>query len=84
MRRVRQVKGKRLNYKQRLVVVAMDLLLLTELTCSIFIAHHDMENVTAIFLRTFIPLALLTLIGTKIAIKCLDISETSDKDLTVQ
>lgn len=59
------------NLKQRIAVVVMDVLLLAELTCSIFLAQQDMENMTAIFLRSFVPMALVTLVVAKICIRML-------------
>lgn len=70
----------RFNRGQKLVVVVMDVLLLVELTVSILLGQQDPENMTVIFLRTFIPLALVTLVVSRIMIgrmreKTLSVSE---------
>ncbi len=58
----------RFNRGQKLVVAVMDVLLLVELTVSIFLGQQDPENMTVIFLGTFIPMALVTLIVSRIII----------------
>lgn len=70
------------NGKQKLVVVVMDVLLLVELTCSILLGHRDPENMTAIFLRTFLPLVLGTLIISRICVRKLGSPKASPGDLT--
>lgn len=64
-----------LNLKQKLVVIGMDLLLLMELTCCIFWGHPHGEAMTGIFLRTFIPSALLTVVGARVLIRKLSCPE---------
>ena len=49
-----------LNIRQKLVVVVMDVLLLTELSVSLYLACQDPENLTEVFLRTYIPCLLVT------------------------
>ncbi len=59
----------RLNKKQRWVAVAMNLLLLAELTLAIYLGQQDPENLTAIFLRTFIPLAIVTVAAARFSMR---------------
>ncbi|MCK8601622.1 hypothetical protein [Desulfoferrobacter suflitae] len=61
--------SKTLNFRQRIVVVVMDVLLLLELTGCIYFGHHFQDDMTGFFLRSFIPLALVTVIASRIAIK---------------
>lgn len=60
---------KTLNFKQRLVVVVMDVLLLTELTVCIYFAHQYQDDMTGIFLRSFIPAALITVVVSRILMR---------------
>lgn len=59
----------RLNRKQRWVVVGMNLLLLAELTLAMYWGQQDPENLAAVFLRTFIPSAALTLVAARLALR---------------
>jgi hypothetical protein len=58
-----------LNSKQWLVVVLVNALLLAELTFSIYLGHQDPESMTAIFLRTFVPMVAVTLVLARICLK---------------
>lgn len=49
-----------LNLRQKLVVVVMDVLLLMELSVSLYLACQDPENLTEVFLRTYVPCLLVT------------------------
>ena len=60
---------KGLNPKQKLIVVLADVLLLAELTYSIYIGSRDPEYMTNIFLRTFIPMVVGTLVLTRLFLK---------------
>ncbi|MBN2140834.1 MAG: hypothetical protein PHV85_08690 [Desulfovibrionaceae bacterium] len=57
------------NLKQKIVIVCMDVLLLAELCLSIYLGYHDKENITLIFLRTFVPLCLATVVCARILIR---------------
>ena len=59
----------RLNPKQRWVVVAMNLLLLAELTLGMYWGQQDPENLSAIFLRTFIPSAAMTIVAARLMLR---------------
>jgi hypothetical protein len=71
----KQDRGPGLNSRQKMVVVAMDLLFLAELAYSIYAGQQDPEHVTGIFLRAFIPMALSTLIAARILLKKLRTEE---------
>lgn len=63
-----------MNFRQKMVVILVNVLLLGELTLSIYLGHQDPENITIIFLRTFIPLVLCTLVLARILIRKLGYS----------
>ena len=58
-----------MSFKQKIVVILTNVLLLAELTFSIYLGHQDPENMTIIFLRTFIPMVLCTLVLAKVIIR---------------
>ena len=60
---------KALNFRQKIVVIIMDLLLLAELTGCIYFGHRSQDDMSGFFLRSFIPLALVTVIASRIAIR---------------
>jgi hypothetical protein len=59
----------RLNGKQKMVVVIMDLLLLAELTYCIYAGHRNPDYMTAFFLRTFVPAAVATVVGARLLMR---------------
>ncbi|MDY6910102.1 MAG: hypothetical protein SWC40_09210 [Thermodesulfobacteriota bacterium] len=58
-----------MNVKQKIVVLVMDLLLLVELTWSIYLGHGRGDEMTAVFLRTFLPLALVTVVSGRLLVR---------------
>ncbi len=58
-----------MSCKQKMVVILANVLLLAELAFSIYLGHQDPENMTIIFLRTFIPMVLCTLVLAKVIIR---------------
>ncbi|MBW2355480.1 MAG: hypothetical protein JRF23_01700 [Deltaproteobacteria bacterium] len=66
-----------MNGKQKLVVVAMDLLLIAELGFSI---HHGAVgdgDLTMVFLKSFVPAAILTVVGARFLIRRLQTATTA-------
>lgn len=59
----------RLTAAQRTVVFIMNLMLLAELAWAMYHGQQDPENLTAIFLRTFIPSAAVTLVAARILLR---------------
>lgn len=59
----------RLTAAQRTVVFIMNLMLLAELAWAMYHGQQDSENLTAIFLRTFIPSAAVTLVAARILLR---------------
>jgi hypothetical protein len=59
----------RLTAGQRTVVFIMNLMLLAELVWAMYHGQQDPENLTAIFLRTFIPSAAVTLVAARILLR---------------
>ena len=62
-----------MNLKQRIVIVVMDGLLLTELAVSMYLGWRDPDNLTVVFLRTFLPAVVVTVVAARICIKRLAI-----------
>jgi hypothetical protein len=58
-----------MNIKQKIVVVIIDLLILAELTSSIYMGQRHPEEMVVVFLKTFLPLVALTLVTGRIAIR---------------
>jgi hypothetical protein len=58
-----------MNFKQKLVVIFANILILAELTTSIYFSHYDQENMARNFLVTFIPLVIITIIATRMVLK---------------
>lgn len=57
---------KTMNLKQRIVIIIMDMLLLAELAVSIYLGFRQPDNLTPVFLRTYIPAMLVTVILARI------------------
>ena len=51
------------NSTQKLLLLIMDVLLLTELTCVIYFSSHTTGDFSAVFLKTYVPLFLITLVS---------------------
>ena len=58
----------KLNIKQRLIVVFIDIIVLMELAACLGWAHQFQDLMTPIFLKTYLPLVAVTLIVGKICI----------------
>jgi hypothetical protein len=58
-----------LNIKQKCVVITMNLLLLAELTYSIYRGNQSPEEMVIVFLKTFLPLVVGTLILARIFLR---------------
>ena len=61
--------GISMNLKQKMVIVIMDILLLIELGICIYFGNQNQEYITAIFLRSFLPAVILTVITARLFIK---------------
>jgi hypothetical protein len=58
-----------LNKRQNIVVVVMDILLLAELTVSIYIGHGNPDTMAGIFIRAYVPALLTTVIAGRLLIR---------------
>jgi len=58
-----------MNFKQKLVVIFANVFILAELTTSIYLSHHDQENMARNFLVSFIPMVIATIVATRILLK---------------
>lgn len=52
-----------MNLKQRVVVIIADIMLLAQLTYSVYVAQQTPEEISLVFMKTFFPLVLCTLIA---------------------
>ncbi len=77
--RPRQVKN-RLNAKQRLVVVLMDIALLVELTVCMYRGAADSATMAAEFMRLYVPLLLVTVVVARLLMRRLRSPETPGAD----
>jgi len=58
-----------MNFKQKIVLIVMDILILIELMLSIYLGYRNQENITVIFLKTYIPAVIVTIIIGRVFIK---------------
>jgi hypothetical protein len=58
-----------MNFKQKIVLIVMDILILIELMFSIYLGYRNQENITVIFLKTYIPAVIVTIIIGRVFIK---------------
>jgi hypothetical protein len=58
-----------MDFRRGLILAIMDILLLSELTFSIWYAHFEMEVVLWRFLQVFLPLVIVTILGTRWAFR---------------
>lgn len=58
-----------LNLKQKVVILLMNVLLLAEMTYSIYLGKQVPEDMTIIFLKTYIPMVIGTLILSRVLIR---------------
>jgi hypothetical protein len=63
-----------MNFKQRLVIIIMDILILVELVLSIYLSsrtpeYQAFEYQAAIFMRTYLPMLITTLVLARIFYK---------------
>ncbi|MFH2218990.1 MAG: hypothetical protein ABII68_04945 [Pseudomonadota bacterium] len=50
------------NRKQNIVLIMVDTLVLLELMFSIYLGYQNPENITAVFLKTYIPVVIVTIL----------------------
>jgi len=68
---------KGMNFKQRIVLIVMDMLILIELMFSIYLGYRNQENITIIFLKTYIPAVIVTIVVGRVFIKKLRSQEVN-------
>lgn len=64
-----RMKSDRLNPKQRIVVVVMDILLLAEIAFCMYQGQKNPDYMTIIFLKLYLPMLLITVLGARLCIK---------------
>ena len=63
------LKGQKLNIRQRIVLITMDVLLLSELTFCVYHGSKYGDAMTAAFLKAYIPMCLVTVVAGRYLIK---------------
>lgn len=58
-----------LNLKQKIVIILMNVFLLAEMTYSIYLGKQVPEDMTIIFLKTYIPMVIGTLLLSRVLIR---------------
>jgi len=58
-----------MNFRQKIAVAVMDVLMLGELCFSIYVAHKNPEEFTPVFFKYFLGMLIPTLIVTRIVVK---------------
>lgn len=66
-----------MNLKQKIVLIVIDILVLAELMISIYLGYRNPENITVIFLRTYIPAVIVTIIIGRVIIRRLRSQEVT-------
>lgn len=70
------------NRKQKLTVILLDIIILFELAVSLYWSNQFGDEVTKMFLASYIPIALVTLIIGKVCINKLD-TKNEDGSVTI-
>lgn len=68
---------RRLNGKQKIVVIVMNLLLLAELTYCMYVGHQESEYMASFFLRTFFPMVIATVVLARLLVRKFHSEKTS-------
>lgn len=58
-----------LNTRQRITIITMDILLIAELVFCIYYSHGDPDTMPVLFLRTYVPLCLVTLFACRYLVR---------------
>lgn len=59
----------KMNLRQKLIVVLLDMVVLAELAACMYWTHQFQESMTPIFLKTYLPIVFITLVIGKICIQ---------------
>ena len=58
-----------MNIRQKLVVIIMDVLLLVELGISIYLGYRNPEDLTIVFLKTYVPALIVTVVAARVMLR---------------
>ncbi len=64
-----------MNFRQKVVIGIMDVLMIAELCVSMYVADKDQANFTPVFFKTFVMMIVPTLIAARIVFKRLRSAE---------
>jgi hypothetical protein len=58
-----------MNFRQKVAVAILDVLVIAELCVSMYFASQDLENLTPVFLKSFLTMVIPTLLLAWVVIK---------------
>jgi hypothetical protein len=58
-----------MNFRQKVAVAVLDVLVIAEVAVSVYCAHHDPEDFTAVFFKVFLTAVIPTLVLAKVVIR---------------
>jgi len=64
-----------MNFRQKVAVAILDIAVIAELCVSMYLATHDPDNLTPVFLKSFLTMVIPTLLLGKVVIKRLESKE---------
>jgi flagellar biosynthesis protein FliQ len=64
-----------MNFRQKVAVAILDIAVIVELCVSMYLATHDPDNLTPVFLKSFLTMVIPTLLLGRVVIKRLGSKE---------
>jgi hypothetical protein len=58
-----------MNFRQKVAVAILDLAVIIQLCVSMYVASHDPDNLTPVFLKSFLTMVIPTLLLGRLVIK---------------
>jgi hypothetical protein len=68
-----------MNFRQKVAVAILDIVVIAELCVSMYVASHDPENLTPVFLKNFLTMVIPTLLLARVVIPRLRSKEPDPK-----
>ena len=65
-----------MNFRQKVAVAILDIAVIAELCVSMYLATHDPDNLTPVFLKSFLSMVIPTLLLGRVVIKRLGSKES--------
>ena len=70
-----------MNFRQKVAVAILDITVIAELCVSMYLATHDPDNLTPVFLKSFLTMVIPTLLLGRVVIKRLGSKEPDSQTL---